>query len=710
MPRSFEDCRYRNPLDANGRETAVCNMVSLVTGVTDLRLCLADRDACVACCAESRAGDAINPVVASLVFNAATRILQDGGHAQCDVERARHLQRCVSDQIGVVLDDFPDRSFPPQVITEPANEKETGRTGNGQSLTWAVGLMTAPRAKPTLQKTLRSLSDAGFDHIHVFAEPGSPVPEASRNLSVTIHKQRLGTFLNFYTSLSRLLSENPGADTFAVFQDDIEAARDLRQWCDSQLWPLNAGVVSLFTPRLHAGPEVGWRLVSPGYKRVCGAQALVFRRAELLQFLSDPLILHRLSKRRHNNDAVLAGWVARNGSSIAYHTPSLVQHIGAVSSIYHAGPDRRNVAHAVSHVSQVQGWSRRVAANAKVGLVGWNTPTGLGYQNHDLALQFGVDRWLIPEHPNHESLSKPKRRTRVNSVSGYVDDYDLQRWLRKLDWVLFVERPYLPNLPRVAAHAGVGVACVPNWEWLQPHTDWLGFVDVMLCPTRHTYRQLADWKKRYGFGWDLALVRWPVNADRFQFRLRRQCRRFAFVNGWGGVTPRQIDGSSAGYQRKGFELILQAARLARDLQFVVYSQRQFKGALPDNIELRPAPKSNIDLYREADVCVQPSHFEGLGMPLLECQAAGMPLVTTDASPMNEYEPLRAIPVVGSEVVSIGGGPIPSQLMSPQDVVDTLRPLVNTDIEEASRQAREYVLREHSWDKAAQIISSKLIKR
>ena len=102
--------------------------------------------------------------------------------------------------------------------------------------------------------------------------------------------------------------------------------------------------------------------------------------------------------------------------------------------------------------------------------------------------------------------------------------------------------------------------------------------------------------------------------------------------------------------------------------------------------------------------------ETLGLQLLECQAAGMPLVTTDAGPMNEYSPLRAIPIRGSEVVCVGGGPILSQLIDPQDLLATLEPLLNTDIREASRRAREFVVRNHSWSMARTILDQAMTTR
>lgn len=108
--------------------------------------------------------------------------------------------------------------------------------------------------------------------------------------------------------------------------------------------------------------------------------------------------------------------------------------------------------------------------------------------------------------------------------------------------------------------------------------------------------------------------------------------------------------------------------------------------------------------------MQPSRFEGLGLPLLECQAAGMPLVTTDAPPMNEHNPLQTVPTEGFEIVSTGPGPIAAHIISPQVLAETLRAIVGTSIESESDAAREYILKEHSWTAAIQTLKQELVAR
>ncbi len=60
-------------------------------------------------------------------------------------------------------------------------------------------------------------------------------------------------------------------------------------------------------------------------------------------------------------------------------------------------------------------------------------------------------------------------------------------------------------------------------------------------------------------------------------------------------------------------------------------------------------------YREADIVVFASLREGFGLPILEAQAMGRPLVTSDRSPMREVAGGAAVLVDPEDVASIRGG-------------------------------------------------------
>ena len=248
------------------------------------------------------------------------------------------------------------------------------------------------------------------------------------------------------------------------------------------------------------------------------------------------------------------------------------------------------------------------------------------------------------------------------------------------------------------------------WEFTDLGAEWVLLTDLMICPTQFTYQILNDWKRRFGFGWDVAYVPWPTESGRFRFRRRTRCERFLFVNGTGGRRASREDGTMTDYHRKGVESVIRAARQLRPIPFLIFSQVELSMPIPDNVELRPTPASNDRLYEDADVCVQPSHWEGLGLALLECQAAGLPLVTTDAPPMNEYRPLRAVSPRRTELVSV----VPNHIISshsvaPEDLAATLESLYRIDIAGASEGARSFIDLEHSWQKALPLLTRALAR-
>jgi glycosyltransferase involved in cell wall biosynthesis len=207
---------------------------------------------------------------------------------------------------------------------------------------------------------------------------------------------------------------------------------------------------------------------------------------------------------------------------------------------------------------------------------------------------------------------------------------------------------------------------------------------------------LVDWKVRYRLTFDVVYVPWPIDVARHRYRRRDRCRSFLYVNGWGGCQARRLDDTLTDYRRKGLDTIIGAAVRAPELEFVVHSQRPITDPLPKNIRPLGRQADNRSLYLVGDVCVQPSHWEGIGLQLLECQAAGLPLVTTDAPPMNAYQPLATLPVVGRELLRLSSQPFLSNIMDPADVVHVLRDIHGQSIVDASIKARQFVETHHSW--------------
>ena len=584
MSRTPEQCRFRQLLPpTNDNETFCCMLAEQIVGAGEKDLYRVGPDACRACCTRPLPSPAaMNPVVASFVYQAAVILARDPSASWRRREEAVRAE--IRRRHAGVRWERPSEPLGRRPLTRATEPPAT-------RLSWAVGMLTAPREKSTIDRTLASLCRAGFDQVHIFAEPGSRIPGEFRHLPVTYQGRKLGNLGNFCTSLITLFMQEPRADCYAIFQDDIEVAAGLKTWCDTEFWPHGAGLVSLYTCKIYYAETSGWRIVKPDMTRTFGAQAFVFRRDVLKEFLTDGRMfeLHE-THPGIGDDAVVGEFATRRDIGIAYHTPSLIDHVGDVSAIVAdahgtSGPQSRT--EPVGSVADIRTWKPPAKTTGRIGMIGWNVASGLGYLNRDLAAHLAMAKWLVPDHPAYPLLPDPKTGFPLRHVPLTIGTEDQRAWLRGLDWILFTERPYLPHIANTARGLGINVACVPMWELTDPETAWVHLVNLMICPTRFTFELLADWKRRFGLPWDVLHVPWPIDARRFAFRLRGKCKRFLFINGTSGCPGRRDNGSVTPYHRKGMEVVLEAARLLAPIPFIVYSQ--VRGPSSDPRERRAPP-------------------------------------------------------------------------------------------------------------------------
>lgn len=343
------------------------------------------------------------------------------------------------------------------------------------------------------------------------------------------------------------------------------------------------------------------------------------------------------------------------------------------------------------------GPAHRRRNSSTIGLVGYGTSTGLGYLNQDLVEYGAIDRWLIVEHPGHSTTCKWNWRTRTSRIARNASVATIRRWLRGLDWVVWAETSPLEMLPELARHEGKRLACVPMWEWTSPTDEWLRCVDLMICPTYSAYQMFCDWKRRFGFTWRVELFPWPIMSERFRFRCRERAERFVFINGHGGAWARGLEDQQQIGPRKGLDIVLAAAALTPNISWRVITQVAPNLVPSANVEVVQGPVDHHDLYSTGDVCVQPSRWEGIGLPLLECQAAGMPLVTVDAAPMNEYHALRTVsPNSRNWGYLAEGQPIEVPEVAPEQLASLVYDLHGNDLRASSAAARDWIERERSW--------------
>jgi hypothetical protein len=206
---------------------------------------------------------------------------------------------------------------------------------------WAVGIVTAPREEPTLERCGKSLIAAGWDSPRLFAEPGTEIPADLQHLPRTQRDVKANAWGNWYLALHELMTRQPKADAYMVCQDDTlfasgDSSQTLREYLERALWPdEETGVVSIYCSSAYANNGHGW-ILRQG-KWVWGALAFIWPRESLRHFLATQGAEWTAQERERKVDIAVGFWQQNYGKSVYFSSPSLTQHIGDVSTIWGRG-------------------------------------------------------------------------------------------------------------------------------------------------------------------------------------------------------------------------------------------------------------------------------------------------------------------------------------------------------------------------------------
>ena len=320
----------------------------------------------------------------------------------------------------------------------------------------------------------------------------------------------------------------------------------------------------------------------------------------------------------------------------------------------------------------------------KVGLFGVNnSKSGLGLVCRDIvrwvkpdsmlsiATGHGDERWLGDQMMPIRCLSPDH-----SAVMRYLDSF-------QPDAILCVEIPYNNILFEVCRARGVKTAYVPMAEVYNPGLT----PDVFVCPTQHCYDKVRESNK--------LLWRWPCDLAGFDYRQRTgKPRTFVHVLG-AGVTNGK---------RQTNEVVEGFAAVPGDLRLIIYHQvdplrfyRYGPNLYPDErIEWRGGVEDAPRLYDEADVLLQPEAYAGLGRCAFESMACGVPVITTDAPPMNEVYTGWAVPVAERRKLIAGPFNATRHLVSAGGVAAAVAQAAAAKLDRLSARAQRVALR-HNWN-------------
>jgi glycosyltransferase involved in cell wall biosynthesis len=250
--------------------------------------------------------------------------------------------------------------------------------------------------------------------------------------------------------------------------------------------------------------------------------------------------------------------------------------------------------------------------------------TGFGRMASDVRSVLGFGHHLVI--PSERLLDQPIDGTSERWLPADLSGELVRSLLSGLEGILFFERPnWHPDILRLAHELGVATVCVPMWEWFKGNALEWKYCDLFACPSRFTETIVRS----YGFK-NTCVLTWPLDLAKFPMRCVTGPARH-FIHNAGLVDADD---------RKGTRDTIRAfCRMKRaDVRLTVRMQKLVPlPAVDDRVEVITGNLQNVaDLYLTGDICVQPSKMEGIGFMVLEPVCAGLPVITTNYPPMNEY--------------------------------------------------------------------------
>lgn len=326
----------------------------------------------------------------------------------------------------------------------------------------------------------------------------------------------------------------------------------------------------------------------------------------------------------------------------------------------------------------------------KIALLSYtNLTSGVGVIAH------GLFKWL----PGDSFLSVASvkgtarwsaRQTNVSSPKPPLFELFLRRF--KPDVVISVETMFDNGryVFDACADRGIRTATVIMHESYNPGRTQVG---LYICPTRICFDRVEEPNKAY--------FELPFEIEQFHFTPRTQARRFLHVMGYGAAhNRRQTREVVAGFLEANLPDATLTVHCLQDWR-AEYGNRKDPGVT----YRRQLLADQRAIYDGFDVLVQPCSYAGFGLPLLEAQACGLPVITTGAPPMNEqvHDQTALVPVAKVQRLETHGKSptrvnMDQQLVSVAAVSDTIRRVAAGDVRAMSLRARAHA-ETRAWTEA-----------
>jgi glycosyltransferase involved in cell wall biosynthesis len=250
--------------------------------------------------------------------------------------------------------------------------------------------------------------------------------------------------------------------------------------------------------------------------------------------------------------------------------------------------------------------------------------TGFGRQVADLKSVLGIKYHIVI--PSDRLEGHPLDMSTDRLLERDAPMSRLEEVLEGLEGIVFPEtHSWHPEILPTAKKMGAITIGIPNWEWFRGTDELWKLCDIFVCQSKFTVKIVRQ------YGWQNSIFI-PIVLDLNRFPARTVTGKAKFFVHNAGIVNED--------DRKGTRDTIIAFKRAQgsDIRLLVRIQKEVSLPPLDNrIEVQ---FGNIEdpaqLYSTGDVAIQPSKMEGNGFMVIEPFATGMPVITLDYPPMNEY--------------------------------------------------------------------------
>jgi len=213
------------------------------------------------------------------------------------------------------------------------------------TLKWQMAITTCRQRVELCDRTIQSLYDAGF----LFSTSSRDAGKVSANCYFQrigyndgevrydyLHDHRVGAFGNWLLTAWELYLSDRHADRYAIFQDDIRASKNLREYLETTITPEKSYQNLILYPANYVqGTEAGSWYPAPRIGQ--GAQGLVFSNVAMKALLKSPFFVEYAATPNcvDGIDGTINAVMAEAGFTEYVHYPSLLDHVDSPSTLGH---------------------------------------------------------------------------------------------------------------------------------------------------------------------------------------------------------------------------------------------------------------------------------------------------------------------------------------------------------------------------------------